>query len=1281
MENIFVLVHRFFKKHRMLFWCALCTAFILPALVASRIHLEEDITSIIPKDDKTQALNEVFQQSKLLDKMIITVSVKDTTLTEPDSLVQFSDELANAVQSGLPAYIADISHVVDDEASIGLLATINEHLPVFLEESDYASIDTLIGAGGVRSTLERNFRTLTGPAGLALKQFIAKDPSGISNLALKKLQLLQFDQQFELYDSHILTRDLKKAILFISPAFPKNNTGKNAIFLAGLDHIIDSLQQLHPAIQAHYFGGTAVAVGNALQLRRDTLVTQGITVLFLVVFLALYFRRASAPVLTLVPAVFGALFALACIALLKGSISVIALGTGSVILGIAVNYSLHVLNHFRHEQDMERVLRDLSHPMTIGSITTVGGFLCMQWVESDMLRDLGLFGAISLIGAAIFSLVFLPQLITGKNKSLPVRHNWLDRFATKKFAANKILVGLILALTVFFAFYAGKVAFEPDMNRMNYMSASLKTAEQEMNQLNAFALQSVYIISSGKNLQAALQRNEKVVDQLNGLAAKGIIRKFSGASAILVSDSLQQLRIRRWENYWTNEKQIRLLETLQKEGAQIGFSAKAFIPVKAMLEKRFTPVADTLEKNITGGLLDNYILRQDTAVKVLTMVKTTPENKAAVYAAFDRQDKVTVLDMQYVTSRLVDMVRKDFNSISWMAALIVFSVLLVSFGRIELTLIAFIPMLITWIWILGIMALLHIPFNIVNIIISALIFGLGDDYSLFTLDGLLQEYKTGKNNVDSFRSSILLSAITTIAGLGVLIFAKHPSLRSIALIAITGIFCVVLISQVLIPVLFRALITSRTDKGRQPLTAWSIFTSVFAFLYFTIGAILLSIVAIFLLVLNPFAGEKARYIYHVILSKFIWSLMYIMGNVKKTVLNPGNEQFSTPAVIISNHQSFLDILSIIMLNPRIILMTNDWVWRSPVFGFVVRMAGYFPVAKGIENNLEQLAARFKEGYSIAVFPEGTRSLDGEMKRFHKGAFYLAEQLQADILPVMLHGTGYTMGKGDYLLKDGHIIVEILPRIKSGDTSFGMGYAAQTKAISRQFKAIHQQRRQVYEQGAWFRKQLLANYLYKGPTVEWYMRIKTGLEKNYQAFIEEVPLQGKILDIGCGYGSMSYMLHFTGREREITGIDYDEEKILTASHCFSKDASIRFIHGNAMDFGNEYYDCMIIADVLHYLEPAQQAGLLDKCMSQLLPGGKIIVREGNSEMGKAHERTRLTEFFSTRIMGFNKTATDRLYFLSATAIRSIAESRGFHCREIKDSNFTSNVIFILAQKDN
>jgi predicted RND superfamily exporter protein len=106
-------------------------------------------------------------------------------------------------------------------------------------------------------------------------------------------------------------------------------------------------------------------------------------------------------------------------------------------------------------------------------------------------------------------------------------------------------------------------------------------------------------------------------------------------------------------------------------------------------------------------------------------------------------------------------------------------------------------MAISWVWILGLMAMIGIKFNIVNIIISTLIFGLGDDYSIFTLDGLMDRYKYRKDHTASVRAAVYVSVATVLIGLGALLLAKHPALRSIAAISVTGMLCMLVISQTL----------------------------------------------------------------------------------------------------------------------------------------------------------------------------------------------------------------------------------------------------------------------------------------------------------------------------------------------------------------------------------------------------------------------------------------------------------------------------------------------------
>src|SRR5688500_15338109 len=146
-----------------------------------------------------------------------------------------------------------------------------------------------------------------------------------------------------------------------------------------------------------------------------------------------------------------------------------------------------------------------------------------------------------------------------------------------------------------------------------------------------------------------------------------------------------------------------------------------------------------------------------------------------------------------------------------------------------------------------------------------------------------------------------------------------------------------------------------------------------------------------------------------------------------------------------------------------------------------------------------------------------------------------------IQPLLIHGAVDAIPKGTFYLNTGHLTLKFLPTIEPDDQSFGEGYSERTKKISKAFKHEYQVLRNEMEAPDYFYPRLVSNYIYKGPVLEWYMRIKVGLEKNYKPFHLLLPTNGRILDLGCGYGFLCYMLQFLSSERIITGVDYDEEK--------------------------------------------------------------------------------------------------------------------------------------------
>ena len=160
--------------------------------------------------------------------------------------------------------------------------------------------------------------------------------------------------------------------------------------------------------------------------------------------------------------------------------------------------------------------------------------------------------------------------------------------------------------------------------------------------------------------------------------------------------------------------------------------------------------------------------------------------------------------------------------------------------------------------------------------------------------------------------------------------------------------------------------------------------------------------------------------------------------------------FDRPRVVICNHQSHLDLFCQLIFTPNIIFLTNDWVWNNPSYGLLIRHAEYYPVREGLEELLPKLRSLVERGYSIAVYPEGTRSKDCRIGRFHQGAFWLAEQLGVDILPMCLYGPGKILKKKTYTLRKGPVRIEVDEPVSLDELRKMGDHLAQAREMRRRY---------------------------------------------------------------------------------------------------------------------------------------------------------------------------------------------------------------------------------------
>lgn len=144
-------------------------------------------------------------------------------------------------------------------------------------------------------------------------------------------------------------------------------------------------------------------------------------------------------------------------------------------------------------------------------------------------------------------------------------------------------------------------------------------------------------------------------------------------------------------------------------------------------------------------------------------------------------------------------------------------------------------------------------------------------------------------------------------------------------------------------------------------------------------------------------------------------------------------------IVVSNHQSFFDIFSLLGHLPlQFRWIAKAELFRIPLLGWAMARTGYIPIErdspKKAYRSMLQAAEKVREGVSILIFPEGTRSPDGLLQPFKKGVFLIALKSQAPILPVAIRGTRNIMRKNDWRAYPGHVEIRIFPPIETAGFS-------------------------------------------------------------------------------------------------------------------------------------------------------------------------------------------------------------------------------------------------------
>ena len=821
MTEFCIKIYRFFRNYRAVFWVSMIALYAFFGYFASKIYLEEDINKLMPSSKNEDGTTKLaFANLRIKDKTFLLFEGKNGASVEHITEIcdAFIDSLEsrNAAMDSTQQVIGNIFYRLPDDLMLDVIDYMSAHLPAYIDTSVYTRLDAMLTYPHMKLQMKANHDDLLSPVGSMFPELIQMDPVGLRGLLME--QMKPFTEgaagSYKTLNGHFFVQDSTVCVAFITPMYSATNTGQGSTLFRILNDQIEQFSASAPDVKISYHGTPASGFYNSWRIKSDLKGTIIGSLVLVLIFISICFRNYNTIPLLLLPVVFGTLFGLAAMYFIKGHFSLLALGIGAIVLGVALSYVLHIITHYKYISDPEQVLRDQVKPVCLGCLTTIGSFMGLIFIRTELLQDFGLFAAFAIVGTTFFSLVFLPQFLNPRKNKLNHRaFAIIDRINAYPFDRKKPLLFTILATAVVcIGFYiAGGTQFDADMHNLGYKAESTSYSENLLRSKTHTGDKQKYFASSGATMEEAIENFEIMATKLDSLQNIGLVKSYTHTNQIFVPLHVQQERIDAWKNFWTGERLQLVHDLINKTAPEAGLIPDAFSPFFEFATADYEPDA-LYEASIIPEGYQSTLMEQSYNDEYLCFTSVRCKNDSIhskesdynrICEAIVSSPNLLVLDTYYYTTDTLIQLNDDFNVLQWVSMLFVLIVLFFSFHfNIKHTLLGFMPILSSWLIVLGAMVIFDVRFNLINIIISTFIFGIGVDYSIFVMNGLIG----GKENsrlLGYHKTAIFFSAFILIVTVSSMLFAEHPAIKSVGFSTLVGMISAVVISYVVQPAIFR----------------------------------------------------------------------------------------------------------------------------------------------------------------------------------------------------------------------------------------------------------------------------------------------------------------------------------------------------------------------------------------------------------------------------------------------------------------------------------------------
>lgn len=751
-----------FQRNRRAVLSVLVGVLLLAAAALPFVPQDTTITRMLPGENRIHQMLAFLHRARFASR--VAVSFERSREVDDLAFVHAVEEVAARLKG---PDVEEVLYRID-------LQDAGRDLHFFQQQ--YPAVDgppvvqELFSPAAVTSVVRSIFRDLMMPGGSAAFQMKRRDPFGLQENYLKRLQAISVSTGFhiDLRDGMLFSRDGNHILAVLKTSVAVTDIEGSKRLLAFVEN---ALQTLPSGVRAELVCGHLHSVSNEAVLKRDVkraVVAGAIGFFFL---FGVCFRDMRAQFIFFIPLA-ASLIAVYVTWLFTGALSLFVIGFGVVVVGISVDYGIHIYVALRSDAPVAEGWRRIVRPVTLGSVTTLGVFAAFFTADIPGYRQLAVFSMTSITLSLLGALYVLPLLL---NPSGRPSHLMRGRpiAGIRKFGAV-LWLALFISLWVPFP----SVTIKTDLRKLDGVSDAVLNAESNFRRIWGDGIQKMAMaVVRADRYEDALQKNEQLYRRVQ---ETGRADEFSSFSSVWKSKQARKKNVQEWDDFWSPERLAGLQDAFVRAGGSVGFKPDAFSPffewVQAVPEIEEEPRGN----HMFASIKERFVQQLDGVWHLINYFPDTVEWRDAVQSLNTDSDLMIISRAEIERSLAEDTLR-IVKRVSLAAIVLVVLILACLVRNIRDILPALLPSVIGIFTIIQMLSVYEMDITIPSILAGIVVIGLTIDYGVFVVYGVRQ------NMMQEINTAVTLSTLTSLMGAGVLLMTRHPALFSIGVVLVSGI--------------------------------------------------------------------------------------------------------------------------------------------------------------------------------------------------------------------------------------------------------------------------------------------------------------------------------------------------------------------------------------------------------------------------------------------------------------------------------------------------------------